>query len=176
MLQDEIIRLHVVGASNEQEDQDIKLEVRDAILGAVKKITAGVVSKEEAMQKIQAQLPYLEDIANEVLEQKDKLHRAVVSLKQEEFPTRVYDTFSLPAGVYDSLRITIGDGDGRNWWCVVFPQLCLPAVSEGVEVVATEAGFSEGLSKSLTGEPGYEVRFYLLDLVGRIRNLVSTER
>ena len=93
---------------------------------------------------------------------------ATVSLAVEEFATRVYDTFTLPAGVYEALRITIGEGEGKNWWCVVFPTLCVPATSQGFEDVAAGAGFPDTLTAALEGEEGYEIRFYLLDLLGKV--------
>ena len=100
---------------------------------------------------------------------------AVATFCREEFGKRVYDTFTLPAGVYDTLRITIGEGEGHNWWCVVFPSLCLPATSEGFAEAASCAGFPEELTAALEGEEGYEIRFYFLDLIGRIENLLRGE-
>ena len=97
--------------------------------------------------------------------------RANVTLTAEEFPTRIYDTFTLPAGIYDSLRITIGSGEGHNWWCVVFPSLCVPAATEGVADTAASAGFSDGLSGAITGQSGYDVRLFLLDCLGKLENL-----
>ena len=75
--------------------------------------------------------------------------------------------------MYDALRITIGEGKGQNWWCVTFPSLCLPATSEGFEAVASCAGFSDELIDTLEGKNGYEIRFYFLDLLGRIENLLG---
>ena len=97
---------------------------------------------------------------------------AAVSLCKEAFDTRYYETFTLPAGVYEALRITIGEGNGKNWWCVVFPSLCVPATSSGFEDAAVGAGFSDTLSGAVTGEEDYEVRFYLLDTLGRLENIL----
>lgn len=169
-LNEQVIRLHIIADSDDEEAQAIKLEVRDAVLSELDAITANAATKEEAMQRIQQHLPVLQAVANEVLEKAGNMQRAVVSLKEEAFPTRHYDTFSLPAGVYDSLRVTIGSGEGKNWWCVLFPQLCIPAVSTEVADTAVGAGFSEDLSKTLTGENGYEVRFWVLDCMGQIQN------
>lgn len=169
-LNDGVIRLHVVADSDEQEAQSIKLKVRDAVLTALEDITGGAESKEELMQRLRNHLQTLETAANQVLEQCSYPCKAAVSLEQESFDTRDYETFSLPAGVYDSLRVTIGSGEGKNWWCVVFPQLCLPAASTEVESVAVGAGFSEGLSKTLTKQPGYEIRFFFLDCLGYLEN------
>ena len=169
-LQNELVRLHVVAASDSEEDQAIKLQVRDAVLESLQDGLENATDIEAAKQYIASQLPKLESVANEVLAAAGCGDVATVSLQVEEFAARVYDTFSLPAGLYDSLRITIGEGEGRNWWCVTFPTLCIPATTEGFEAVAAGAGFSEELTGSLTGE--YEVRFYLLDLLGQLENFL----
>lgn len=170
VLKDQIIRLHVVADTDNCEDQEVKLHVRDEVLRLVDTIKDGAASKEEALNRLRDQLPELQKAANRVIQQLGEHYNAVVTLQQEAFPTRFYDTFSLPAGVYDSLRITIGSGEGKNWWCVVFPDLCKPAVSVDVEDTAVEAGFSNSLSKTLTGESGYEVRFWILDCFGKLQN------
>ena len=169
-LSNDILRLHVVGASNSQADQAVKLEVRDAVLQAVEHMTVGVNNKEETEQCLSENLHTLEMAANAVLQKHGFTDLATVSLRKEEFPKREYDTFTLPAGVYDSLRVTIGEGTGRNWWCVVFPSLCIPAASEETKDVAAGAGFSDSLSGAITGEERYEVRFFLLDVWGRLEN------
>ena len=172
-LQNELIRLHVVAASDSEEDQAVKLRVRDAVLESLRAGLTEATDIDAARAYIESQLPRLESVANEVLAAAGCSDLATVSLQVEEFAARVYDTFSLPAGLYDSLRITIGEGKGRNWWCVTFPTLCMPATTEGFEAVAAGAGFSEELTGSLTGE--YEVRFYLLDLLGQIENFLHRE-
>ena len=127
--------------------------------------------REDALALLQDQLPRLQEAANRVLQQSGKDYQAEVTLQQEAFPTRIYDTFSLPAGVYDSLRVTLGSGEGKNWWCVVFPDLCASAATV-VEETAVEAGFSDTLSKPLTQEEGYEVRFWVLDCWGKMQNFL----
>ena len=170
-LSDNILRLHVVANSNSDADQAVKLQVRDAVLEVVDELTADADSREVAETVIRGKLDELEKAANTVLQEEGFSDRAVVTLTQEEFPTREYDTFSLPAGVYDSLRVTIGSGEGRNWWCVVFPSLCVPAASDGTADVAVGAGFSDSLTGAITEEPEYEVRFFLLDCIGYLENL-----
>ena len=169
-LRGELIRLHVVAASDSEEDQAIKLQVRDAVLESLQAGLENATDIEAAKAYIESQLPKLEAAANQVLAAAGCGDVATVSLQVEEFAARVYDTFSLPAGLYDSLRVTIGEGEGRNWWCVTFPSLCMPATTEGFEAVAAGAGFSDELTGSLTGE--YEVRFYLLDLLGQLENFL----
>lgn len=170
-LQDRILRLHVVAASDSEEDQNVKLKVRDALLTELETVLNQADSKEEAQTLIEGELYHLEQVANQVLQECGVSDHAVVELDQEVFDTRHYDTFTLPAGVYDSLRVTIGSGEGKNWWCVVFPGLCIPAASEQVEDVAAGAGFSKGLSGAITGKKEYQVRFFLLDCIGRLENI-----
>lgn len=168
VLQDEIIRLHVVGASDSEEDQAVKLQVRDAVIDLLEDTMAEVDSKVDARAFLEAHLDEIVDAANAVLEQAGMEERVTVTLTEEEFDTREYDTFSLPAGVYDSLRIVIGEGEGKNWWCVVFPSLCLP--SESFETEAAGSGFSDTLTGTLSNNGEYEVRFWVLDCIGKVRN------
>lgn len=170
VLNEQIIRLHVVGASNSDEDQKTKMMVRDAVLDKLQELTVKANSKEQMQEILSQNLDVLQETANHALQQIGVSQCANITLQKETFETRVYDTFSLPAGVYDSLRIVIGAGEGRNWWCVVFPGLCVPAASKDVEEVAVSAGFSEDLGKTLTREGEYEVRFLLLDWLGRVEN------
>lgn len=169
-LNEDLIRLHVVANSDSQEDQSIKLQVRDAVLQSLKGDLARVTDVEEAKAYIRENLPKIQGVVNQTLESLGFHGGAAVTLCQERFDTRTYPTFTLPAGVYEALRITIGQGEGKNWWCVAFPSLCLPCTSEGFSQVASGAGFSDPLSGALSGEPEYQVRFYLLDLLGRLEN------
>ena len=169
-LSEHIIRLHVVGATDGEADQALKLQVRDAITAAVQEKLAGIADVEEAKACLCDCLEELERIANETLASAGCGDTAAVTLQKEAFPTRQYDTFSLPAGVYDALRIRIGQAQGRNWWCVVFPGLCLSATAEDFADTAAGAGFSGGLTETLRQEQGYEIRFFLLDCLGRLQN------
>ncbi len=168
----DLIRLHVVAASDTAEDQQIKLQVRDAVISFVDEAMTHVMTPEEAKAWVEVNLPGIQQAANDVLDQLGSAYEAVVTFTREAFPRRDYDTFSLPAGVYQSLRITLGPGDGHNWWCVVFPTLCLPAAGEDTESVAAGAGFSETLTDTVTGKQGYHVRFYFLDVLGKIENFL----
>ncbi len=172
-LREGMLRLHVVADSDSEEDQAIKLQVRDAVIQALEEDLDRVGTKEQAQALISSRLDELEKVANNVLRKAGVADRATVTLTREAYDTRDYDTFTLPAGVYDSLRVTIGSGQGQNWWCVVFPSLCLPAASEEVEDVAAGAGFSDGLSGAITGRQEYRVRFFLLDWLGRVENYFS---
>lgn len=171
LLRDNLIRLHVVAASDSGEDQAVKLEVRDAVIDALQAQMDASMDAQEAKEYLSAHLADLEQVANETLSRAGSTDRATVTLAMEEFPTRAYDTFSLPAGIYESLRVTIGAGEGHNWWCVVFPSLCVPATSADFSDAAVSAGFPEDLADTLAGD--YEVRFFLLDCLGRLENFLG---
>ncbi len=171
-LRQELVRLHVVAASDSAEDQALKLRVKDAVVESLWADMGSLTSAEEAKVYLRENLPKIETLANRVLREAGSPDTAKVSLAVEEFSARVYDTFSLPAGLYDALRITIGEGEGKNWWCVAFPSLCLPATAEGFEDTASCAGFSDSLTAALEGEDGYEIRFWVLDAWGRLENFL----
>ena len=168
-LERNLVRLHVVAQSDNQQDQDIKLQVRDAVLRVLD--MTDMENIRQAKAYIQSKLPAIEQVANDTLAQLGSTQRAVVSFVKEKFPIRHYDTFSLPSGIYESLRITIGDGEGQNWWCVVFPKLCVAATSNGMEDIAAGAGFSQELVETIARKNGYQIRFYFLDLIGKMENL-----
>ena len=129
-ISDSMIRLHVVANSDNPGDQAIKLKVRDAVLSDAQELLQHTTSRDEAMNVLASGLPQLTETANKTLRQLGASDRATVTLKRELFGTRYYDTFTLPGGYYEALRVTIGEGDGKNWWCVVYPQLCLSAATE----------------------------------------------
>ena len=171
-LRQELVRLHVVAASDSEADQSMKLHLKDAVVSSLKSDLQKLHSAEEATSYLRENLPKIETLANRVLREAGCADAASVSLQMEAFPTRDYDTFSLPAGIYQTLRITIGPGAGQNWWCVAFPGLCLPSTTEGFEDAASCAGFSDGLTATLEKNTGYEVRFWLLDAMGRLENFL----
>lgn len=169
-LNTELIRLHVVANSDSEQDQALKLRVRDAVTESLKQDLQQLTDVDAARAYLQENLPKIQQIADQTLEAAGCDARTVVTLCKEAFDTREYDTFSLPAGIYEALRIVIGEGEGHNWWCVVFPGLCVPATSDGFEAKAAGAGFADRLTDTLTGEDGYEIRFFFLDCLGKLEN------
>lgn len=165
-LREDILRLHVVAASDSQEDQKVKLQVRDAILGTLEDGLEDLTDVDAAIAYVRQMLPVIEDVANRTLAAAGFDDTVQVSLTEEAFTSRDYETFSLPAGIYQALRVVIGEGEGENWWCVVFPQMCMAATSEEAAEVSD---FSDTLNDTLTGK--YEVRFWLLDKLGQLENL-----
>ena len=172
-LAEKLVRLHVVANSDSPSDQAIKLHVRDAVLAAARQALQGV---DDPQQAIAQALPQLEAAANAELQRQGSEDLARVSFRRELFPTREYDTFSLPAGVYDSLRVTIGQGEGHNWWCVIFPSLCVPATADGFAEAAAAGGFSTGEIRLLTqADPAYTVKFRSLELLQALKSRLFGE-
>lgn len=169
-LKEDLIRFHVVANSDSVQDRNIKLQVRDAVIDSLQKELGQLSDPETARTYLQQNLSRIQAIANEVLDQLGAEPDAVVTLGREAFDTRYYDTFALPAGIYESLRIVIGNGEGHNWWCVAFPSLCAPATKDMFRDTAMEAGFTETLCDTLAGE-SHEIRFFLLDKLGQLENI-----
>ena len=131
---------------------------------------ADFTDMDQALEYVEGMLPALERAANQVLDRAGVSERAKITLAEEAFPVREYDTFSLPSGVYQALRVVIGEGQGQNWWCVVFPRFCYGTENGYFVETAAMNGMNERLTGALTGE--YEIRFWLLDKLGQLGNFL----
>ena len=160
----QVLRLHVVANSDSDRDQALKLLVRDAVLARADGLLDGASDRQSAEQALAPHLDELASTAAEVLAAEGCGDAVTVTLADQWFPTKEYDGFSLPAGQYRALRVTIGGGQGRNWWCVVFPPLCLGSVTEeSVETVAGET-LSDGQVALITGQDGgYVLKFRFIE-------------
>ena len=141
-LSEKVVRLHVLANSDSQEDQELKLRVRDRVLAETEALLEASADRKDAEQRLTAALPELERLAAEEIAESGYDYPVSVRLEETAFPTRTYDDFTLPAGEYLALRVLIGAAEGQNWWCVVFPPLCA-AASEDVAETALAAGLSE---------------------------------
>ena len=166
-----VIRLHVVANSDAPQDQTVKLQVKDYVVEKLQPIISEFPNKEQAEKFIQDNLLFIEQVSRDALSAFGSDERISVTFEKEAFDTRVYDTFSLPSGIYDALRIEIGNGEGKNWWCVVFPSLCLPATAKDFKTISASSGFSDGLTNTLQRSDGYEIRFFILDCFGKLENI-----
>lgn len=126
----DVVRLRVVANSNGAEDQAVKLLVRDAVLEEAARWYQGAGSMEEASSQLCTHLQSIAGAARQVLGEQGVGYSATAQMTEMYFPTRDYGDFRLPAGRYRTLRVTLGEGAGKNWWCVVFPSLCLPAATQ----------------------------------------------
>ena len=158
-LADKVVRLHVLANSDSEEDQALKLRVRDVVLERATAILEQSADRREAESRLRGQLLELERIAAKEIAAEGYDYPVTVNLENTDFPTKEYDGFTLPAGEYLALRVIIGEGKGRNWWCVVFPPLCT-AASADVPASALAAGFSEEEVSLITEEnQGYVLKF-----------------
>lgn len=163
---EKVLRLHVRANSDSEEDQRIKLQVRDAVLAQVQTVTDGCASSGEAICMLADELPLLAQTASSTLQTLGKSDTVRVSLCKEAFPTREYETFSLPAGGYAALRVDIGAAAGHNWWCVIFPTLCQSATSEDFAQTAAAGGLTEEELALLTEQtPRVQIKFRFLEWI-----------
>ena len=166
-LADKVVRLHVLANSDTQEDQALKLAVRDAVLAAADGVVPAGAELEEAEQALTQALPAIADAGARVVGEQGYSYPVTASLEHDVwFPTKEYTDFAFPAGEYTALRVTIGEGGGRNWWCVVFPPLCLGSVTENTAETALEGGLEDREVSLITGEDeGYVVKFKAMELL-----------
>lgn len=131
-ISDSVFRLHVIANSDSDEDQALKLKVRDSLLEYMNSLCSSTSSKEEAMRIANEHIDDFTKIAQDVIAQNGYDYSVDVSVGSCDFPTKEYGDVSLPAGTYDALRVKIGSANGHNWWCVMFPPLCFVDVSSGI--------------------------------------------
>lgn len=163
-LADRVVRLHVLANSDSDEDQALKLKVRDKVVARAAEILQQTHSRPEAEQALTAALPELQTLAQQEIQAEGYTYPVTAKLEQTEFPTREYDDFTLPAGEYLALRVVIGAGEGHNWWCVVFPPLCTAAETDLAQT-AMAAGLSDDDVKLMTEDgSGYVLKFKSIEL------------
>lgn len=163
-LRGQFLRLHVIAASDSAEDQRLKLKVRDAVLTAGGELFDGSVTAAEAEEKIRPAIPVLQEAAEQVLRANGCEDTVIVTVQQEYFTTRQYGEITLPAGVYEAVKVVIGEGVGQNWWCVMFPPLCLPAA----EAVASEDYFSEEDADLLRQPVKYRAKLKIVEWIEQL--------
>lgn len=169
-IRSDVLRLHVIANSDTSVDQNLKLRLRDYILQEGKDIFNGSVNVENAVEKIEPVLPELEKSAKAFVNQAGFDYDVKISLSNEYFTTRTYETVTLPAGKYLALRVVIGSGEGHNWWCVMFPPMCVPAADKKDEI---ENVFSEKERKLVESKPKYEPRFKVVEIYEQLKEIIS---
>lgn len=168
-LADKVVRLHVLANSDSEEDQTLKLQVRDRILDRATEILENSEDRGEAEIHLREALPELEALAAEEIRARGYAYTVEVKLEDAEFPTKEYEGFTLPAGEYLALRVLIGEAGGQNWWCVVFPPLCT-ATAADVPASARAAGLSgEEVSLITEEDRGYVLKFKVIEFWEQLR-------
>lgn len=175
-LAEKMLRLHVLANSDSDEDQALKLRVRDQVLTVVQPWLESKPNVTEVEKTLREKAPELQRQAENVIRDAGYDYPVTVSVEHTWFPTRQYDNFSLPAGKYDSLRVIIGEGKGHNWWCVVFPPLCLAATTETVSQNAEEAGLSDkDVLLILEDNDEYVIKFKAIELWEHLKHSLDKE-
>ena len=173
-LADKLIRLHVVAETNSCRDQAIKLQVRDAVLAEVQDMHAQLLESDNPKAVLFENLEKIRAVAEKCLREAGCDAPVGVCLGKELFPTREYETFSLPAGVYTALRVNIGRAEGQNWWCVVFPNLCMSASMDEFAQSAAAVGLNKEEVRLITEDSvEYELKFKTLELLKKLRQVVQ---
>lgn len=146
-LSNNFFRLHILANSDSEEDQALKLKVRDNIIEYMETLTYDGLSKEEVVTLTQNHLDDFKKIAEETIKKEGFDYKASLKIDNFYFPTKVYGNISLPAGYYDGLKIEIGEAKGQNWWCSLFPPLCFVDISSGVIDEEAEKNLKNNLSE-----------------------------
>ncbi|WP_100374193.1 stage II sporulation protein R [Bacillus sp. FJAT-45037] len=169
--QDEAIRLRILANSDAVSDQILKREIRDEVNAAITEWVTGLIDLEDAKVEIRQQLPEIEQIVQEKLSKQGINQDFTVTFDAVQFPTKLYGNLVYPAGMYDAVLITLGEGKGENWWCVLFPPLCFLDMANGEAVEA-----STGTEIEQTEEE-VEVTFFVMELFSSlIENLFGTDQ
>lgn len=179
-ISESVFRLHVLANSDSIEDQALKYKVRDKIIETMNSLTKSCSSKEEVIKLAQDNLSYFKEIARNVIIENGYNYNVNISIGNFNFPTKTYGDISLPAGFYDALRIEIGEAEGQNWWCVMFPPLCFVDVSSGIVPEESKEMMKDELSKEefqVISEqtPEVKFKFKLLELFSNVTNTLTAK-
>ena len=169
-IRSDVLRLHVIANSDSSVDQNLKLRLRDYILEEGEDIFDGSVNVENAVKKIEPKLAELQKSAETFVKNAGFDYDVKITLSNEYFTTRTYESVTLPAGKYLALRVVIGSGEGHNWWCVMFPPMCVPAADKKDEI---ENVFTDKEIKLVESKPKYEPRFKVVEIYEQIRETIS---
>ncbi len=169
-VKDDVVRLHILANSDSETDQGVKLKIRDALLQTNASILSDDVTKENAKEHFEKSKDILLKTAKDTLEENGFDYEVKITLQEEYFNTRTYGNLTFPAGQYTALKVILGEGEGKNWWCVMFPPLCVPA-ADGIEANKNTTDYlSENGEKIINSGDKYIVKFKLLEIYEELRN------
>lgn len=164
-ISNKVLRLHILANSDSTEDQNIKLELKNYFLENTTDLFVGN-TVEENLEITKENIDYIENLCNSFLSDNGYDYKADVAVAKEYFDTRVYDDFTLPAGTYNSIKIEIGEGAGHNWWCIVFPSVCLSACSTSMSDYLTDE------EMELIND-GYTPKFKIVEIYEKMKNRMN---
>ena len=163
-LRKDVFRLHILANSDSVQDQTLKLKVRDGILDYTAEIFRNCTSREQALETAEKHLDRIKAECRKVIRENGFDYSVEVYTTKMNFNTRVYENFTLPAGKYDALRIVIGSGNGHNWWCMIYPSLCIPSAQQN----KPESSLDESEMDVISHSGQYEVKFRLVEIFENI--------
>lgn len=174
-LEEGVLRLHILANSDTDADQTVKYAVRDALLARSSEWFADAPTRAQALENLEAHLPQMEAIAQETLSALGLSDAVSASICQTDFPARTYETVTLPAGSYTALRIEIGEAAGKNWWCVMYPSLCVPAAGCKTDNQARMAEHFDSAVCDMTAAPEhYAIRLKCVEIWRGFKNWVQS--
>ncbi len=159
-----VFRLHILANSDSQEDQQLKLRVRDKILQESEEMFSSCNSVDEAINISRESIDKLKNISRQVIAYYNYDYDVRAYVTKEYFETREYDNFTLPAGIYDCLKIEIGQGKGHNWWCVMYPSVCISGCTDDFDLTLTED------EKQLIESDNYVIKFKVVEIYEKIKS------
>ena len=175
-VKEDVVRLHILANSNSEKDQEVKLKVRDALLKTNASILSDDVTKENAKEHFENSKEILLRTAKETLKENGVNYNVKITLQEEYFETRYYGNLTFPAGQYTGLKVVLGEGKGKNWWCVMFPPLCIPA-ADGIETNENTADYlTQSGERIVNGGNKYIVKFKFLEIYEEFRNKLEVRR
>ena len=157
-----VLRLHILANSDSDADQKLKLQVRDRLLKEGGDLFSGLKTEEAARTAAKADITKLQTAAEDEIKKQGYSYPVKVEVAKSYFNTRTYDTVTLPAGEYEAVRVLIGNAEGHNWWCVMFPPMCLPAAEPDKKI---EDVLSQNGTEIVENKPKYEIRFKTVELI-----------
>ncbi len=168
-LAQKMIRLHVIANSDSDADQALKLEVRDKVLDFTTTVLQRSADMEDAQARLREELTRIETIARREIAARGYDYPVTAQLASAEFPLKEYDGFSLPAGEYMALRLVIGEGEGQNWWCVVYPPLCTAAATDMPQTAIQDGLTDDDVNLITEEDTGYVLKFRSVELWEQLR-------
>lgn len=165
-ISDKVFRMHILANSDSREDQAVKLKVRDKVLEYSSSLYSGCKTLKQAIEESKKNIKKIESIVNEELKNNGYDYKSKAYVGEEFFDTRIYDDFTLPAGSYNCIKIVLGQGKGHNWWCVMFPSVCISGCVEDFDAVLNDDELK------LIKEGNYVMKFKSVELYERIKSKI----
>ncbi len=174
-LQNDVVRIHILANSDRENDQTLKLSVRDRILEHTNGWLSGCEDKNSAVEVISSRIDEINGIAQQMVYECGYDYQTKTEVVEMEFDDRVYGDITMPRGSYTALRVTIGEAQGHNWWCVMYPPLCIPASGGSLDIDDYDMYFTEGEIDIMKNCNDYEIKFRISEIYDFVKSLFSEQ-